>query len=115
MIKKVKSINNIDMEKECDYYQSTIFHCNCGEVAMESSMYQTQMLCSHMLYRYIQKGIKIEEVEFPKFPRIKIQYNTNNNLIENKINIPFNFMNGEKQMQDYMEEMICLLNMQLEL
>ena len=42
------------------YYQSTMFDCNCGEVAFESSIYKAKMKCSHMLFKCVQKGEKIE-------------------------------------------------------
>lgn len=109
MKRKLRSKSIDDMKKECTYYQSSTFHCNCGEVAIESSMYKTQMKCSHMLFKCVQKGEKLEEVELPKCPQIKIKYKNKNELIGgSEMSISFNLMSGEKQKQDYQRDEILI-------
>ena len=109
MKRKLLSKSSNDMNKECAYYKSSIFHCNCGEVAIESSIYKTKMKCSHMLFKCIQKGEKIENIEFPKCPQIKIKYKTKIKPIgKSKMNVSFNFINGEKQKQDLKRDEILI-------
>ena len=64
------------MIKECSYYKSTMISCNCGEVTLESSLYKTKMKCPYMIFRCIQNGEKIETIELPKCPKIKLKYKT---------------------------------------
>ena len=61
--------NDDDMEKECKYYHSTEKKCLCGELSLESQLYRTEMLCSHMIYCQIKKGKKIDKINFPKCPK----------------------------------------------
>ena len=70
MKRKLLSKRTDDMIKECAYYQSTRFDCNCGE----SNIYKTKTKCTHMLC--IQKGETVEDIELPKFPQMKIKAKT---------------------------------------
>lgn len=74
-MKKLHSKSLNDMINECKYYQSTIFTCNCGEVSLESKLYQTPLKCSHMLFCHIQNGENLDAIELPKRPDIKLQFN----------------------------------------
>ena len=107
MKKKLLSKSTDDMNKECTYYRSSILDCNCGEVAIESSIYKTKMKCSHMLFRSIQKGEKIEEIELLKCPQIKIEYQYEL-ITGSKMSISFNLINGERQKQDYQRDEILI-------
>lgn len=74
-IKKLQSKSSNDMIKECKYYQSTMFTCNCGEVSLESKLYRTPLKCSHMLFCHLQNGENLDAIELPKCPDIKLQFN----------------------------------------
>lgn len=72
--RKVLSKSESDMIKECQYYHSSANKCMCRELALESKMYRTQMMCSHMIYCHIKNGKSIEEIQFPKCPDVKLDY-----------------------------------------
>ena len=72
--KKFLSKCDSDLIRECEYYHSTSEKCLCGELTLESNLYRTQMICSHMIHCHTKNGISKDEIQFPTCPDVKLNY-----------------------------------------
>ena len=62
-----------------------------------------------MIFKCIQNGEKIETLEFPKCPKIKLKYKTRfTSILDKKMNVEFNFLDGTKQKRDFERDEILI-------
>ena len=62
---KKKALNNPFIKNECDFYQTTLFECKCGETILYSKMYRIDIPCSHRIHLGCQ---------FPILSDIELKY-----------------------------------------
>lgn len=64
VLRRTNNCPREEMQKEIISFNTNIEHCDCGETALESSMYRTPIPCSHMVFC----GAK-----FPRLPDVDMR------------------------------------------
>ena len=63
--------------------------CQCGEVALESSLYHTNLKCSHQLFQCLKHGETLDKIS-PECPNITLLYHPFMRLTQRLNIIKFN-------------------------
>jgi hypothetical protein len=58
--RRAKHVPENVMMRECEYFQTSIEHCNCSETILEAKMFRTQIPCSHQTALLLRQGNSVK-------------------------------------------------------